>query len=386
MKHIIRDLLLISGVSAAVCLGGCTYLASSGNGAETGDKSTEPVKIGMIAPVTGEKAEFGKSMWMSIEMAVDEVNAAGGVLGRQVELVTMDSKAQPKAAVEAAEALVQDDSIVAVLGPMMSGEAIACAPVFEDAGIIELAPVANHPDYAAMGDYMFTMAASQIEEYPAMVEKQIKGFHHADSVGVLYVATDYGVSCYNQFEASCKEQSVQITDAESFLDLEKDFTNLLLKVRQTNPQLLVIVSQQIECAAILKQVKELGWDIPIAVISTNYSDQTLQLAGDATEGITSITAFFVSEDDPAVWEYAQKFEERAGYEPTVHGILSYDAAGVLCDAINRAGSTDRRQVLEALKATDGWKGLAGEYRFTPDGYVRRNFEVLQVVDGEWVPQ
>ncbi len=389
-----RGRVLLLGLSGMLVLGmflsGCSGKTDEGKidavKTEASDawKEAEIIKIGMIAPLTGEKAEFGKSMWISVEMAVDAINAEGGVLGRQVEVVKMDSKAEPKEAVEAAKKLVQDDEIVAVIGPMMSGEAIACAPVFEEAKVIELAAVANHSGYVDMGDYMFTLASSQKSEFPAMVEKQIRGYHHAQKVGVAYVLTDFGVSCFDEFSASCKEQGVSILAAESFPDAEKDFTALLTKIRQTNPELMVVLSQQIECAAILCQIREMGWDIPIAVLSTDYSDQTLQLAGEAAEGITSNTVFFMSEDNPDAWAYAQEFEKLAGYAPTVHGAFFYDAVGVLCDAIERAGTADRQAVFQALKTTDGYEGFIGPYRFTEEGYVEREYQVLKVQDGKWV--
>lgn len=348
------------------------------------NKDTGPVKIGLIAIVTGEKEEFGKSLWVSAEMAAEKINEEGGVLGRQIELVKRDSQGESKKAVEIAREMAADEEITAVIGPMMSGEAIACAPIFEEAGMIELAPLANHPDYALMGAHMFTLAASQTAEFPPIVEKQVKGFHKAKRVGVMYTSTEWGVSSLNEFEAACKEGGVDIVCIESIPGQEADFTSSIMKVRQTNPELLMIISHQIECAALLRQLKETGWEIPVAVSSTNYSDQVLQLAGDAAEGITSITAFFLSEEDGETWQYAQEFEKRTGYMPTVHGAFSYDAVGILCDGIRRAGSTDREAVFQALKATDHYEGIAGSCKFTQDGYVDRDFQVVQVEKGKWV--
>ncbi len=345
---------------------------------------TRPIKIGLIVTVTGEKEEFGKSLWVSAEMAVEKINKEGGVLGRQIELVQRDSRAESKRAVEIAREMAADEDITAVIGPMMSGEAIACAPIFEEAGMIELAPLANHPDYASMGAHMFTLAASQTAEFPPIVEKQVKGFHKAKRVGVMYTSTEWGVSSLNEFESACRERGVDIVCIESIHGQETDFNSSIMKVRQTNPELLVIISHQIECAALLRQIKETGWEIPIAVSSTNYSDQVLQLAGEAAEGITSITAFFLSEEDSDAWEYAQEFKKRAGYIPTVHGVFSYDAVGVLCDAIRRAGSTYREAVFEALKTTENYEGIAGLRRFTQEGYVDRDFQVVQVENGRWV--
>lgn len=380
---------------ASSVLTGCGGNTNSSSGTTSGEStaaaasesgtggSEDPIKIGVIAPVTGDRAEGGKSVWLSFEIAVQDINEKGGVLGRQVELVREDSKGDSKEAVELAKKMVDNKDIVAVLGPMTSAEAIACSPIFDEGGLVELAPVASNNEYAVMSPWSFTVAGCQSAEMPYFVEKILSEYSDTKSVGVIYVNDDWGVSSIESLTPACEKAEIEITTAENFAAGEKDFTAILTKIRQTNPESLVIMTQAAEGSLILNQVAAMGWDVNTIGVGAMYSDQVIQLAGEKANGLVAPSCFFLSEDDAPAWEYATKFEKEAGFKPTIHGPLSYDAALVLCDAIERAGSTDREAIREALQATKGFKGLAGDYEFTEDGDMIRQYRVLQVEDGQW---
>lgn len=344
----------------------------------------DPIKIGAIAPVTGDRAEVGKSVWLSWQIAIRDINAAGGVLGRPVELVLEDSKGDPKEAVELAKKLADNNEICAVLGPMMSSEAIACSPVFDEYGIVEMAPVASNSQYAPMSPWSFTLAGKQSAEMPYFAEHILKNFAKASSVGIIYVNDDWGVSSIESLTKACDKYGIQIATMESYATGEKDFTAMLTKIRQTNPDALVLVTQAPEGSLILNQIANMAWDVQLIGTGAMYSDQVIQLAGATSEGLIAPSAFFLLEDDIPAFEYATVFESEAGFKPTIHGPLSYDSAVVLCAAIESAGSVDRTAIRDALQATKDVKGLAGTYEFTKDGDIIRQYRVLQVENGAWV--
>ncbi|MGL5435620.1 MAG: ABC transporter substrate-binding protein [Lachnospiraceae bacterium] len=363
-----------------------TTMADSETGQSDGAASGDPIRIGGIAAVTGDKAEMGESFWRSWQLAIDQVNAAGGVLGRPVELVLEDSKADPKEAVELTKKMGDDDSIVAVLGPMTSSEAIACAPVFEEYNMVELSPCASNNQYAPMSDYAFTVAGKMDAEMPYLVERGVHEYLEAKSIGVIWVNDDWGASAYKSTEEGCALYDIEITDAESFVSGEKDFTAILTKIRQTNPDYLMLVTQATDGALILNQVKAMGWDIPIIGAGAMYSNQVILLAGDAAENLVASAAFFLSEEDSVAWDYATQFYDGAGFYPTIHGPLSYDATLLLCAAIEKAGTTDRQAIRDALAVTtdqDVTGLLAGPYTFTEDGDIIRAYCLVKVQDGKW---
>ena len=376
-------------MSASVLMA-CGASNSGGTSSAPSDSATtdsaKPIRIGGITAVTGDKAEMGESFWRSWELAIEKVNADGGVLGRPVELVLEDSKGDPKEAVELAKKMGDDSSICAVLGPMTSSEAIACAPVFEEYTMVEMAPCASNNQYAPMSEYAFTVAGKMEAEQPYLVERAIHEYLGAKSVGVIWVNNDWGSSAFQSTKDGCDEFGITITDDESFVTGEKDFTAILTKIRQTNPEYLVLITQAADGALILSQVKAMGWDIPVVGAGSMYSDQVILLAGDAANGLVASAGFFLSKDDATAWDYATKFYDGAGFYPTTHGPLSYDAALLVCGAINKAGTTDRQAVRDALASitdaeVDGL--LAKPYKFTEDEDIVRAYCLVQIVDGKW---
>ena len=343
----------------------------------------EVIRIGAIAPVTGDRAEAGQSVWRSFQLAAEDINAKGGVMGRPIEIVLEDSKGDAKEAVELTKKLADDESICAVVGPMASSEAIACAPVFDEYGLVELAPVASNNQYATMSPYSFTLAGRQSAEMPYFVEKCLKDYCNAKSIGVIWINDDWGVSSIESMKSSCDKLGIEVTAAESFNAGEKDFTAVLTKIRQTNPEVLVLATQAAEGALILNQVKAMGWEIPTVGVGAMYSDQVILLAGEMAEGLVVPSCVFLSEEDEQAWDYATRFYEQAQFYPTTHGPLSYDSVIVLCAAIDYAQSTDRTAIRDALMELKGVQGLAGTYEFTEDGDIIRAYRVLKVVDGKW---
>ena len=385
-KSIALGLALAMGTSLLAACGGSATTSSSEQ-TSSANASSEIAS----AETSGDKAEMGESFWRSWELAIEKVNENGGVLGKKVELVLEDSKGEPKEAVELTKKMGDDESIVGVLGPMTSSEAIACAPVFEEYTMVELSPCASNNQYAPMSDYAFTVAGKMEAEQPYLVERGAYEYLNAKSIGVIWVNDDWGASAFESTKEGCEEYGIEITDDESFVSGEKDFTAILTKIRQTNPEYLMLVTQAADGALILKQLEAMGWDIPVIGAGAMYSDQVILLAGEAAEGLVISAGFFLSEEDEIAWDYATKFYEGAGFYPTTHGPLSYDAALLLCAAIEKAGTTDRQAVRDALAGiTDAdvqalWGDvlLAGPYEFTEDEDIIRAYCLLKIVDGKW---
>ena len=393
MKKIFSLLLTLTMVLSLAACGGNSSTPStpSEDGTQSDAANSDTIKIGYVSDLTGATALWGTAGQYGAELAIKQVNENGGVLGKKVELVLEDSKGEPKEAVELAKKMGDDESIVGVLGPMTSSEAIACAPVFEEYTMVELSPCASNNQYAPMSDYAFTVAGKMEAEQPYLVERGAYEYLNAKSIGVIWVNDDWGASAFESTKEGCEEYGIEITDDESFVSGEKDFTAILTKIRQTNPEYLMLVTQAADGALILKQLEAMGWDIPVIGAGAMYSDQVILLAGEAAEGLVISAGFFLSEEDEIAWDYATKFYEGAGFYPTTHGPLSYDAALLLCAAIEKAGTTDRQAVRDALAGiTDAdvqalWGDvlLAGPYEFTEDEDIIRAYCLLKIVDGKW---
>ncbi len=354
----------------------------SGSGAEV-----EPIYIGELAVLTGDQKLLGTTCHVSMELAKEEINTAGGINGRPIEFVTMDTSGDPTECVELAKQLIEDERICAILGPVRGAvEGYSACPITNEAGIVTLLPICSVSDFCAeMGDYVFSMAGKQSYEMPHLANAVLKDILDVGNVAILYKNNEWGVSSVEALTASCDELGIEIAGLEPYAETETDFTTVLTKLRQTNPDAIVLVSEAVDGANVLTQMQRLGWtDVTKVGVGSMYSDQTFEYAAEGSvEGLITTAAYFVSEEDPRGYAYAQAFEERAGYPPTVHGPLSYDSVLMLAEAIKNVG-TDRTAIMEELYKLQDVDGIAGPYTFTEDGDILRDYMVIHVVDGEFV--
>lgn len=353
----------------------------------SGDKkSTEAggtYTFGVAAPITGNYAEYGKGFQVATQMAVDKLNAAGGINGKTFELKLMDSKGDPKESAEIARKFSQDDDILAVVGDFTSSSCMAASPIYEEVSLVQLSPTASHPDYAAMGPYMFGIMGRQDAEGPFVAKYLAKKFLGTEKLGVIYINNDWGLSAQKNVVKTAEEIGIDVTVSEAFFEGEKDFTASLTKIRQTNPDTIVLVMMYNEVVIISKQIKQMGWDVKVAALGPGYSQQILDLGGKDVEGLTSSTPFIIEESDSVAMEFAKEFEKLAGFQPNVHAASAYDAVMLLANSIKNSETVDRKSIRDALEATDGFVGITGPIKFNPAGDVNKKYRIISVTDGQW---
>lgn len=347
-------------------------------------QAADTIKIGLSTPITGNYAEFGENFKYSADMAVAKINADGGLLGKKVELVVMDSKGDPKESALIAQKFVEDPEIVAQVGDFTSTSCMAAAPIYERGGLVQLSPTASHPDFAPSGKYMFSIVGSQKAESPFNAEYMAKEYLGLKKVGVVYINNDYGKITMETFVEAAKKAGLEITGVELFMEAERDFGAILNKIRQTNPDGLHIVCHYNEAAAVCRQIRKIGWKTKMFSPSAIFSANMINLGGAAAEGIASSTYFALEDPDPKVQSYIAAFEKVAKRKPNLHAANAYDCVLMLADAIRTAGSTDRAAVRDALAKTTDFDGVTGKITFSPDGDVDRKFKIMVIEDGKWV--
>ena len=344
----------------------------------------ETIKIGLCAPITGNYAEFGENFKYSADMAAARINAAGGVLGKQIEVVIMDSKGDPKEAALIAQKFVENPEIVAQVGDFTSTCCMAAAPIYERGGLVQLSPTASHPDFAPSGKYMFSIVGSQKAESPFNAEYMAKDYLGLKKIGVVYINNDYGKITMETFVEAAKKAGLEITAVELFMEAERDFGAILTKIRQTNPDGLHIVCHYNEAAAICRQIRKMNWKVKKFSPSAIFSANMITLGGAAAEGICSSTYFALEDPDPKVQSYIAAFEKVANRKPNLHAANAYDCFLMLAQSIEKAGSTDRAAIRDSLAATKDFEGVTGNITFSPDGDVDRKFKIMMIEDGNWV--
>ena len=370
-------------LAAALCAGalaGCGANSNSANAATSGAEDT--VTLAVVSPVTGDSAEYGIHFNVGAQMAADKINEAGGINGKQVVLKSFDSKNDAKEAAEVARLICQDKTILATIGDFSSTCCMATAPIYEENKTVQISPSAGLIDFPRVGPYNFATTGVQENDGGFLMNRVINEKMGAKSVAIVYTNNDYGLNMLSYMTQEAEADGVAITDTEAIAAGEKDFTAIVSKMRQTEPEAVAIVGSYNEVANCVKQIRQVGWDVPVAISGSALTDQLVELLGDDVNGIYSNIAFVASDNTPETKEFNEEFTKRANMPPSFHSISTYDTVMLVCDAAIKCGDNLNRETLkDAIQSYKGFDGLMGPFEFTEDGAVYRGYKVVQYQDG-----
>lgn len=347
--------------------------------------AADTIKIGLLAPLTGFAAADGLSVKNSVDLAVESVNKSGGVLGKQVELVTYDDRADAKEAVALARKLIQQDGVVAVVGGSYSTPTRAVAPIFQDEEIPMVSAYAVHPDITKAGNFCFRNG------FLGTVEGKCAGYVSvemlkAKRIALLTADNDFGRTLAEGFQDYIKKHGdgAEIVIAETYPFKEKDFKPYLAKIKETNPDLIFASGYYFQTGPIVNQAREMGMNMHIVGEEGADSPKFLEIAGKAAEGFVIVTNLNRDDPRPEVQAFLKEYQNRYGIQPDMVGASAYDAFMIIVDGIKRAGKTDGEAVRKAIAETKDYDGLTGVIKgFTPDGEVVKDVQVQIVKNGQF---
>ncbi|MDY2695502.1 ABC transporter substrate-binding protein [Gemmiger sp.] len=370
-------------LAAALCAGalaGCGANSNSANAAASGAEDT--VTLAVVSPVTGDSAEYGIHFNIGAQMAADKINEAGGINGKQVVLKSFDSKNDAMEAAEVARLICQDKTILATIGDFSSTCCMATAPIYEENKTVQISPSAGLIDFPRVGPYNFSTTGVQENDGGFLMNRVINEKMGAKSVAIVYTNNDYGLNMLSYMTQEAEADGVVITDTEAIASGEKDFTAIVSKMRQTEPEAVAIMGSYNEVANCVKQIRQVGWDVPVAISGSALTDQLVELLGDDVNDIYSNIAFVASDNTPETKEFNEEFTKRANMPPSFHSISTYDTVMLVCDAAIQCGDNLNRETLkDAIQSYKGFDGLMGPFEFTEDGAVYRGYKVVQYQDG-----
>ncbi len=349
------------------------------------EAADDSIHVALSAPITGDWSEYGVNFQRSVEMAIEAINADGGVLGgRTFRLSVGDTKGNPQESATLAQKWTSDDSIVAQIGAFSSSSSMAAQPIYDAAGMVQLSPTASHADYAKGSPWSFGIVGTQAGEGPFNA-----AFAYDDldlrKIAVLHLNNDWGIDTAKYFSEAFESEGGEIVGTEFYFDGESDFTAVLTKLKDSDADGLFIASFYNDGAGINIQRDRLDWDVTVLGPTSLYSPQLISLGGDSVEGLYTATGFFAEDPDPRLRAYVEGFTEKYGDPPNFHAALAYDAMFLLADAIERAGSTDREAIRDALAETSDFPGLAGSITFTERGDANKGYSKLTIADGRFIP-
>jgi branched-chain amino acid transport system substrate-binding protein len=320
-----------------------------------------------------------------MQMAVDRINAAGGVNGYTVELVIRDSKGDQKESSDLARQFADDDSIYAILGDFTSGACMANAPIVDEAGIVQLSPTASNPDYAALSPYCFGIMGRQDGEAPFYARYILQKYMGLKSVGVIYINSDWGQSCYDNFKLEADRIGLNIAVTVNYVQDERDFSSLITRMRSAGNIDAVCIMDQGAVPLIINQIRGAGWDIPITTLGPGTSEQLLNLSGKNAEGLLLTSPFFFDENDAALTKWKDEFVAKAGFQPTIHPACAFDTVNLIAEAVKACGSNPvtRKAIRDNLEKVE-MIGVTGPIKFNKDGDITRRYMICGVENGKYV--
>lgn len=340
----------------------------------------EPIKVGLHAPLTGFAAADGQSVHQSVQIAVDQVNRAGGVLGRPIQLIVYDDRADAREGVAVAQRLIERDRVIAVVGGSYSAPMRAAAPLYQSAKIPMVVGFAVHPDITRAGDYIYRIGfLGQVEgagaaEAAATVLK-------ARRVVMFTMDNDFGRALAEGFKARAAKRNLQILEEFVYPLGEQNFASYLVRTRQLNPDVIFASGYYNEAAQLVRQARQLGISATILGEEGFDTPKFIEIAGPAAEGVYIVTNLNRDDPRPIVQDFIREYRSRYKMEPDMVGASNYDAFMVLVDAIRRAGSTAPEAIRQALASTREFEGLTGRLAFTPGRETIKPVQVQVVRDG-----
>jgi branched-chain amino acid transport system substrate-binding protein len=324
----------------------------------------EPVVIGVSGPLTGQNAQYGAQWKKGFDLALEEVNAKGGIKGHPLTYDFQDSQSDPRQSVAVAQKFVSDPKIVVELGDFSSTASMAASPIYQRAGLVQFGFTNSHPNFTKGGDYMWSNSISQADETPRLVK------YAADlglkRLAVLYLNTDWGRAAEKIFVDTAAKYGITIVDTEGYQPDEKDFRSTLVRVRDAKPDGVALISYYADGALIARQVRDVGLTQPLVAIGSVYSPKFIELGGPAAEGVFTESNFFPGDTRPEVQDFVRKFKAKYGEEPDDFNAVAYDTIILMADVMNQYG-TDRKAIHDGLATIkDVPSVIYGKATFDPE--------------------
>ncbi|HBT67522.1 MAG TPA: ABC transporter substrate-binding protein [Agrobacterium sp.] len=380
MKNgITRRLLLVSAAVAPI-LSLSPAMSVSAYAADT-------IRLGLVAPMSGPNARYGAFSMHGAELAVKDINAAGGINGQQIELFNADSQGTPVEGVSATRRLIDQDEVDFVIGDVSSSVTLAMQPVAEDAEVLLLNAASSNPKItyqAGVGGFKWTFRNYPTDENRALVVAKYaaeqRGF---TKFAVLSVDSDYGRSAITFTKKYLPDFKGEILSEDYYKEGEVDFRSVLAKIRDNGAQAIIMYGLADTTPIVARQMLELGLAGKVVLIGNGEfnTEKTIKSAPKAMEGAVEAAAWLPQFDSPASKAFVEKFTATYKEAPNNHAYVHWDTVNLLAQAIKEAGSADRNAVREALSKIK-YKSPVGEVTFDDHNQARLPMILLQIENGK----
>lgn len=340
------------------------------------------ISVGEFASMTGMTASFGQKSHNGTLMAIEELNSAGGVLGKKIKLTTEDDQSKAGEAATVVRKMISRDRVVAVLGEVASSRSLEAAPICQQAKIPMISPASTNPKVTEVGDYIFRVCF--IDPFQGTVLAKYALAKGWKRVAILTdVKQDYSVGLSQFFKSYFVANGGVLLGEQSYSSGDKDFKAQLTAIKSAQPDAVLASGYYTESGLIARQARELEVTVPFLGGDGWDSPSLIEVAGKAMEGCVFSNHFSVEDSSPAIQAFLKKYRERFKSEPDAMSALGYDSAMILADAIKRAGTTEGEALKNAIAQTKDFPGITGKITLNSERNASKSAVILTIADGKF---
>lgn len=372
----------------AVLLGTSLFAGCAKSGSGTGSNS-DKIKIGLNYELSGPVATYGQGIVEGIEMAFEEINSSGGVLGKQIEAVKVDNRSDNTEAANVATKLATKDKVVLMLGPATSGNTKAASPIAVQNKVSLISASATADDVTVdkngkVREYVFKTCFSDSFQGVIMANFAFNDLSSKKAAMLVDTTSDYSKGLAKNFKDTYEKLGGTVATEEAYKAKDTDFKAVLTNLKSANPDVLFVPGYYEEVGLIVKQARELGLNVPVLGGDGYDSPKLIEIAGKDNLNKVFFTNHYSSKDtSPEVTKFRDAFKKKYGKDPDAFNALGYDLAYFAADAVKRAGKVDREAVKNALAETKDFSAITGKFSIDANHNPVKSITVLEVKGGDF---
>ena len=344
----------------------------------------EGIQVGFFGALTGPTATFAQSGRNGVVLAVEEINAAGGVLGgKRIELLVEDDRGEASEAASVVSKLITRDHVVALIGEQASSRTIAAAPIAQSYGIPMISPTSTNVEVTKKGDYIFRACFTDAYQGAVLGSFARKNLEAKTAAQLVDVRNDYSVGLAQAFRDSFERVGGRVVAEQKYSEGDSDFSAQLTALRPLDPDVLVVPGYYTDAGLIARQAKALGLRAILIGGDGWDSPKLTEIGGEAVEGSYFSNHYSAEDPSPRVRQFVEAYRKRYRADPDSIAALSYDATKLLADAIRRAGSTEGKRIRDALADTKDFAAVSGTIAMDADRNPIKPAVILKVEGGRF---
>jgi branched-chain amino acid transport system substrate-binding protein len=336
------------------------------------------IRIGEYGSLTGAQATFGTSTHEGLQLAVEEVNASGGVNGKTLKVITVDDQGKPEEAAVVVTKLITQDQVQVVLGEVASSLSLAAAPICQERKIPMITPSSTNPKVTQVGDYIFRVCFIDPFQGQVMADFAMQQLKAKTAAILRDQKSDYSMGLADFFIKRFKEKGGTVVSDQSYVAGDMDFKSQLTGIREKTPDVIFTPGYYTEVGLIAQQARELGVKAPLLGGDGWDSSKLYEIGGKALDGCYFSTHYSAESTDPRVRDFVKRYQAKFNHTPDALATLGYDAAGVLVAALKRSKSLSSADIRDAIAQTKIYPGVTGTISLDADRNAVKPAVVLKI--------